>query len=698
MVDGGVDGFCLDITERRLQPERRPTLVVNVVGTFTTEPLQASLKTWCAAATGARVRVKHCGYDTVMKELLSPDATFAAAPTDSSANFVFVRMSDVKDELCAALAAYDESAVPRATLVVVGCPNSARANEAEMGYARKLGSFFGVARMCNLLERVWFAEAEKFLAPSEVELDPVAEKIGAMPYSQFTYDAFGTVAARALAYSRRSPPKVVCVDCDDTLWRGAVGEVGAAGVVGNLVLMERLAHAKAHGVLLVTVSKNVEEDVLAAFAAHAEEWPLKADDFVAHKVSYAPKSQAIREVKQQLKLTWLKDFVFLDDNAAEIAEVQANLAGVTCLHVPTERPDDYCRACWALDTLKATREDAQRTTMVREEAARQNGAKALDFGAWIASLELRVSFTTPQGAEERARVVQLSSRTNQFNFSEKRLRAFPEPPAEVTLVTVVDKYGDYGAVGVLVVTESRDHPLEARPTLRLDHFVMSCRVLGRGVEQAMMSWVGALAVARGCATVVVRFDPTERNLPARQFLSAHGILPGDGRTPATRAYDAPRIAAIKFDPGQATTASAEQVEVRVDSPRKENGGCGGAPVPLGAHDVALRIWAAVGKPRAADVVGDTLEERIIDAVRQALGRRAAAALRADPSTSLVSLGVDSLAMVRIISLLHRELGELDAAALQRAPTIAQWVAMSEGVPDAEEADGAGCASCIRLIG
>ena len=167
--------------------------------------------------------------------------------------------------------------------------------------------------------------------------------------------------------------------------------------------MERLAHAKAHGVLLVTVSKNVEEDVLAAFAAHAEEWPLKADDFVAHKVSYAPKSQAIREVKQQLKLTWLKDFVFLDDNAAEIAEVQANLAGVTCLHVPTERPDDYCRACWALDTLKATREDAQRTTMVREEAARQNGAKALDFGAWIASLELRVSFTTPQGAEERAR-------------------------------------------------------------------------------------------------------------------------------------------------------------------------------------------------------------------------------------------------------------------------------------------------------
>ena len=79
--------------------------------------------------------------------------------------------------------------MPRATLVVVGCPNSARANEAEMGYARKLGSFFGVED-AQLLERVWFAEAEKLLAPSEVEFDLVAEKIGAMPYSQFTYDAF----------------------------------------------------------------------------------------------------------------------------------------------------------------------------------------------------------------------------------------------------------------------------------------------------------------------------------------------------------------------------------------------------------------------------------------------------------------------------------------------------------------------------
>ena len=105
-----------------------------------------------------------------------------------------------------------------------------------------------------------------------------------MPYAQHTYDAIGSVAARAIAYSRKQF-KVICVDCDNTLWRGVVGEVGPKGVVGNDVLMRRLKNAKESGVMLVTCSKNIEKDVLAAFAEHPE-WPLKADDFVAHKVNY----------------------------------------------------------------------------------------------------------------------------------------------------------------------------------------------------------------------------------------------------------------------------------------------------------------------------------------------------------------------------------------------------------------------------
>ena len=100
---------------------------------------------------------------------------------------------------------------------------------------------------------------------------------------------------------------------------------------------------------------------------------------------------------------------------------------------------------------------------------------------------------------------------------------------------------------------------------------------------------------------------------------------------------------------------------------------------MSLHEVAIKLWEASGMPKEAGVVGATLEERIIDAVRKALGESAASALLADATTSLVSLGLNSLKMVQIKSMLRRELGELDITALQRAPTIAQWVAMSEGV-------------------
>ena len=190
------------------------TAIINVVAGFTTEPFEPSLQRWCATAIGVNVTVHHCGYDTVMMELLSPTSTFASADADSSANVVFVRAADC-NELCDAIGSYC-AAGKRAPLIVVGCPNGPS--------GPKGGNFSKLERTCNPMVGVIFAEAATFLAPSEIELDPVAEKIGAMPYSQLTYDALGTVAARALAYSKHSY-KVICVDCDNTLWQGVVGEL-----------------------------------------------------------------------------------------------------------------------------------------------------------------------------------------------------------------------------------------------------------------------------------------------------------------------------------------------------------------------------------------------------------------------------------------------------------------------------------------
>ena len=566
---------------------------INAVATFTTEPLDAALRSWCTAAVGTNVHVTHCGFDTVMKELLSPASTFSSALATASANIVFVRAADVKDELCDALSAYNV-AETRATLIVVGCPGSVTTGS----------SFAMLKSMCNPLPRVFFAEAADFLAPSEIELDRVSEELGAMPYTQRTYDALAAVAARALAYSRRVF-KAICVDCDNTLWQGVVGEVGGEGVVGNMVLMRRLSHAKAHGALLITVSKNIEKDVQAAFAAHPD-WPLQACDFVAHKVSYDAKSASIIDVAAQLQLSRLCDFCFLDDNPAEIGEVQANARGVTCMHVPTDRPDDYARACWPLDALKATREDTERTTRMHHEAARQ-GARPLDFGEWISSLRITIGFEAPTSDDDRARVVQMAARTNQFNFTTERLAAFPPPPVQVAIVRVADRYGDYGVVGTMI------YRIDGQ-TLALENFMMSCRVLGRGVEQAMMAWIGACALKAGCTSVRLTFIATERNVPARHFLSDYGLLPADGGDAdgggaalSTRLYDAQMIAAVTFDPGRAQTSveqygQLQRAALKSSAPPSTQA-CTAADTPMTYHainpmtyhEIAHMQWESAGR-------------------------------------------------------------------------------------------------------
>ena len=250
-------------------------------------------------------------------------------------------------------------------------------------------------------------------------------------------------------------------------------------------IKERLLSAKKAGVLLVTVSKNTMGDVEAAFKAHPE-WPLKHSDFVAHKVNWTAKSQNIADVLVELNLSTFASVVFIDDNPVEVAEVVARCPGIHALNVPSQ-PDKsqhaaYASQMWPLDVFKSTREDALRMANFEQDGARQaQRGKAATFGEYIASLNVQctLSLCADKAEEERVvqvlknslevfprsvtgdagfffaathgeRAVQLSQRTNQFNFTTERLTAFPAAPVEVLVAKVSDKYGDYGIVGVII--------------------------------------------------------------------------------------------------------------------------------------------------------------------------------------------------------------------------------------------------------
>jgi len=266
-------------------------------------------------------------------------------------------------------------------------------------------------------------------------------------------------------------------------------------------------------------SKNSEEDVREVFAQRLD-MPLRREHFAAWRINWSPKSENLKSIAKELNLG-LDSFIFVDDNPVECAEVEANCPGVLTLQLPEDPAGipQFLKHCWAFDILKVTAEDARRGEMYREsrqrEELRTQSATLADF---IAGLNLQIQIA-PMSPEQLPRVAQLTQRTNQFNVTtirrmESEIRQLAEH-ATVLTVSVSDRFGDYGLVGVMICEPSAE-------ALDVETLLLSCRVLGRGVEHAMLAHAGNLAVKQNKAWVRVHFHPTAKNKPALDFLQSVG--------------------------------------------------------------------------------------------------------------------------------------------------------------------------------
>jgi FkbH-like protein len=173
---------------------------------------------------------------------------------------------------------------------------------------------------------------------------------------------------------------------------------------------------------------------------------------------------------------------------------------------------------WAFDHLKATSEDRLRGDFYAQNVDRENLEKAsATLEEFLASLDLQVDIR-PMEAADVARVAQLSQRTNQFNFTgirrtEPEISRVCEDGAECVVVRVRDRFGDYGLVGAMIFRQDKS-------VLALDSLFLSCRALGRRVEHQMLAYLGQVAGSRGRSHVQLRFKPTPKNQPAREFLDS----------------------------------------------------------------------------------------------------------------------------------------------------------------------------------
>jgi FkbH-like protein len=322
--------------------------------------------------------------------------------------------------------------------------------------------------------------------------------------------------------------KVLVVDLDSTLWGGVIGEDGMAGIkvgpeypgAAYQALHRALLDLSRKGILLAVCSKNNLDDAIEALDQHPG-MLVRAKHFAAMRINWTDKSQNLREIAQELNVG-VDALAFLDDNPFEREQVRAALPEVTVIDLPKD-PLDYASAvrnCAVFERLTLSAEDQQRTEMYAAEKVRagaeQNFQSKEDFFRFLeqeAELE-------PVSDLTLARVAQLTQKTNQFNLTTRRYtepqiaEMAKQPEWHISSLKVRDRFGDHGLVGVAITHDQGEQ-------CEVDTFLLSCRVIGRTVETALLAHLAESASQRGCKQLVGWFLSTKKNAPARDFYQQH---------------------------------------------------------------------------------------------------------------------------------------------------------------------------------
>lgn len=355
-----------------------------------------------------------------------------------------------------------------------------------------------------------------------------------LPYTDAALHTLARELARVVQARLGLSRKVLALDLDNTLWGGVLGEVGAHSVVlGGLYpgkcyrdLQLAARRLREQGVILVLASKNDPELVEQALAKHPE-MLLRSDAFAVLAVNWSAKDGNLRQAAESLSLS-TDSFVFMDDSSFERGAIASELPEVALVAAdgdPAHLANSLLNPGF-FDVLELTDTDRQRPALYRSRALRSEFAGG--FGSsqdYLHALEIELALTE---VDEFAvpRVAQLAARTNQFNltgirFDEATTAAMSADPEHLVVsLSVHDRFGDEGVVGALWV-ERRE------PTWRVLNFVLSCRVLGRGIELAALDWVCAQAAAAGASAVEGRFVSSPKNSAAADFWSRAGFAATD---------------------------------------------------------------------------------------------------------------------------------------------------------------------------
>lgn len=323
--------------------------------------------------------------------------------------------------------------------------------------------------------------------------------------------------------------KVLALDLDNTLWGGVIGddgpediEIGQETAIGQTYseFQRYIKDQKSIGALLTVISKN--DDEVAKKGLARPDSVLKEDDFVSFKANWEPKGKNLLDEANELSLL-PESFVLIDDNPAERENVSQTVSGVQTPDIgQVEQYIQRIDRAGYFEVTKLSADDTKRNEMYVANAKRiQAQTSYSDYGEYLKSLKM-VAEIEPFNDMYMSRIAQLTNKSNQFNLTTKRytqaeIQEISEDDSYITLYgKLEDKFGDNGVVSAVIGKELEN-------TLHIDLWLMSCRVLKRDLEYAMMDKLISICSKRGIKKVIGYYYPTAKNSMVKEFYSLFGF-------------------------------------------------------------------------------------------------------------------------------------------------------------------------------
>ncbi len=329
--------------------------------------------------------------------------------------------------------------------------------------------------------------------------------------------------------------KAIIFDCDNTLWKGVVGEDGMEGInmspnsqSGKFYhLVQRIAiFLSKRGVIVCLCSKNNEQDVLDVLKNH-KDMILREEHIVIKKINWVNKATNLREIASELNIG-IDSLVFVDDSNFEINLIKEQIPEIITIQVPTaisDYPEVILKNVYTYFNLVLNSDDAKKTEMYKQQFVRENSKTAYSsIEDYLASLEIELT-VVKNDKTHMSRVAQLTQKTNQFNlttyrYTESQVNHFiDDKKHEVYAMFVKDKFGDNGLTGVCITKEDK----KDSKNVIIDSFLMSCRIIGRNIEFVYVSHIIKDLANKGYQTLTADYIPTKKNAQVEDFYAKVGF-------------------------------------------------------------------------------------------------------------------------------------------------------------------------------